>query len=201
MDISTARRKLESDQYTTIEQWKTDMDLIWTNTFVFNGQKSLLSVLARQCQTYFREITTPLSSDIDADWNSKFEKLKAEANALVKAAPRVSSASRLPRKAVPTRSSSMSQSVKSEEKPLKFLAPVTPTTAIEMSTEEIAKLAIDVNLIEDSDQVDEIIALIKRMEPEKGMNLDDEEVELDVSRLEPATMSELRLLVTKFLGR
>jgi hypothetical protein len=70
-----------------------------------------------------------------------------------------------------------------------------------MSTDEIAKLAIDVNLIEDPDQVDRIIALVKSMEPSRAIGADDEEMELDVSKLEQPTLFELRVLVNTLLGR
>jgi hypothetical protein len=55
-----------------------------------------------------------------------------------------------------------------------------------------------VNLIEDSDQIDQILELIRTMEPNYPLN---DEFELDVSNLEAATWLELRALVTKLLGR
>ena len=70
MDLEAARKKLENDEYSTVEEWKSDIDLIWTNTFTFNGNKSLVTVLAKQLQTYFKEITSTLTSDPEADWNS-----------------------------------------------------------------------------------------------------------------------------------
>jgi hypothetical protein len=39
------------------------------------------------------------------------------------------------------------------------------------------------------------------MEPSFPLNSDDDELELEVSNLEPATLFELRALVTKLLGR
>jgi hypothetical protein len=98
MDLRTARRKLEGDEYSSVEQWKGDIDLIWTNTITFNGRKSLLAVLARQLQTAFGEVTACLSSEPSADWFAKYEKIKSDMNALVKSAPNGST-----RKAVPAR--------------------------------------------------------------------------------------------------
>jgi hypothetical protein len=200
MDLGTARHKLESGQYRTVEEWKNDIDLIWTNTFAFNGTKSLLSVLARQCQTHFREITANLSSDMESDWTSKFEKLKGEVNQLVKTPPKISLASRIPRRVVPTRSCSMMQSTAKSE-PIKLIGPIVFAVPTEMTAEEIAKLAVDVNLIEDSDAVDQIIALVAKMEPEKELGDGDDEIELDVSKLDQSTLIELRMLVNKLLGR
>jgi hypothetical protein len=98
MDLGTARRKLEGDQYSSVEQWKSDVDLIWANTITFNGPKSLLAVLARQLQAAFGDITACLSSEPGADWFAKYEKIKADMNALVKSAPKGG-----PRKPMPAR--------------------------------------------------------------------------------------------------
>jgi hypothetical protein len=201
MDLGTARRKLELNQYHTVEQWKSDIDLIWMNTVNFNGGKSLLSILAKQCQQHFREITATLSSDFEADWTSKFEKLKGEVNQLIKFPPKISLASRFPRRIVPARSCSMISGVKPEEKSVKLGVPVAFPGPVEMTGDDIARLAVDVNLIEDSDGVDQIIALVDRMEPDKELSAADDEIELDVSKLEQATLVELRLLVNKLLGR
>jgi hypothetical protein len=47
MDLGTARGKLECAQYLSVEQRKADVELIWTNPFVFDGTKSLLTVIVK----------------------------------------------------------------------------------------------------------------------------------------------------------
>jgi hypothetical protein len=196
MDLSTARHKLESGQYATVEQWKSDIDLIWTNTVTFSGTKSLLTVLAKQLQTTFREITASLSSDPGADWRSKFEKIKSDMNGLIRTAPKVS-VFKL-KKPLPGRSLSMPNSPKCPPKVPQF----EHVQEIGMSSEEIAKLATEVNLIEDTAQIDEIIALIREKEPEYRINDDeDDEMELDISKLAQPTLCALRELVARLLGR
>jgi hypothetical protein len=190
MDLGTARRKLEEDQYGSVEQWKADVNLVWANTFQYNGQKSLLSAIAKHLQTVFGELTSTLSSDPNQDWNRKFDDLKAEANNIIKGVPKVRE-TRIPRKILPTRSLST--------QPEKILKPIQP--APEMTTDEICRLADEVNLIEDPNQVDQIIELIQRMEPDHRLMGDDDELELDVTKLKQATLFELRGLVTKLLGR
>jgi hypothetical protein len=202
MDLGTARRKLECGQYLSVEQWKADVDLIWTNTFAFNGTKSLLTVVAKQLQTAFREITACLSSDVEADWLAKFERLKSEFNALVKVAPRVPLTTKVIRKAVPTRSSSATIPAKPPEKAAAQPQQPAAQVVAGMTTEEVAKLADEVNLIEEPDQVDQIIDLIRTMEPNHMQNTEDDDwLELEMAALEPATLIELRILVTRLLGR
>jgi hypothetical protein len=194
MDLGTVRRKLETDQYATIEQWRSDMDLIWNNTLAFNGAKSLLSVVAKQLQTHFREISAFLSADIESDWAAKFEKLKTEFQGLVKTAPKAPLTSRVLRPPIATRSSVIPLPPKLPER---FGREKTPG----MTTEEIVRLADDVNLIEDSDQVDQILDLIRTMEPHYPLDSGDDELELEMANLEPGTLLELRALVTRLLGR
>jgi hypothetical protein len=202
MDLGTVRRKLECGQYLSVEQWKADVDLIWTNTSLFNGPKSLLTVVAKQLQSAFREITACLSSDVEADWLAKFERLKSEFNGLVKVAPRVPLTTKVIRKAVSTRSSSATVPTKLPEKPAAQQQP-TAQLVPGMTTEEVARLADEVNLIEEPDQVDQIIDLIRTMEPNHIQNTEDDDdwLELEMAALEPATLIELRILVTKLLGR
>jgi hypothetical protein len=189
MDLGTARRKLESGEYSTVEQWKSDIDLVWTNTVTFSGNKSLLTVLAKQLQTVFRDITACLSSDADADWLAEFEKIKSDMNALVRASPKVAGLSRTGRKSIAGRSLS---------------SPASPRIASKqaenkLGLDEIAKLASDVNRIDDPVQIDQVITLIKQFEPNYQMNDDDDEVELDINNLEQPTLVALRELVSRLL--
>ena len=201
MDLETARKKLENDQYSTVEEWKSDIDLIWTNTVTFNGNKSLVTVLAKQLQAHFKEITSTLSSDPEADWNAKFEKLKAEINAVIKAAPKITTLVKYPpRKPVPTRSMSvqLQKYMEKEKKPTQSKPEVQ-----EMTTDDVRRLGEDIYLIEEDDEVDEIIELIRKMEPEFPLNPIDEdgEIELEIGKLKRETLSELRMLVNALLGR
>jgi hypothetical protein len=198
MDLGTTRHKLESDQYSSVEQWRADVELVWTNALTYYGNKSLLSVLAKQLQSHFREITAFLSPDVEADWNAKFEKLKTELQGVVKTVPKAPLASRIGRPPSATRSSIAPAPMKAPER---FGKGGGPEKAPGMATEEITKLADDVNLVEQPDQVDQIIDLIRTMEPNFLPSDTEDEIELEVSTLEPATLLELRVLVTRLLGR
>lgn len=201
MDLETARRKLENDQYSTVEEWKSDIDLIWTNTVTFNGNKSLVTVLAKQLQAQFKEITSTLSSDPEADWNVKFEKLKAELNGVIKQAPKMATLVKYPpRKPVPTRSMSVQiqKYMEKEKKPV----PSKPEVQ-EMTPDDVRRLGEDIYLIEGDDEVDEIIEMIRKMEPEISLvPIDDSgEIEVEIAKLKRETLSELRGLVNALLGR
>jgi hypothetical protein len=193
MDLGTARRKLESGQYASIEHWRADVELVWANALAYNNSKSLLAVVARQLQSHFREITAFLSSDAEADWNAKFERLKGEFQGLVKTVPKAPLANRANRPPIATRSSPSPTPLRPPER--------FGRGGAGMTTEEIARLADEVNLIEDPGQVDQIIELIRTMEPNYLPGDTEDELELEVSSLEAATLFELRALVTRLLGR
>lgn len=89
MDLTTCRQKLENGQYENVEQWKNDMELIWNNALTYNGPSALISLLAKELQIFFKELTSNISSDLTSDWNSQFEKLKLELNQAIKSIPKV----------------------------------------------------------------------------------------------------------------
>jgi hypothetical protein len=189
MDLGTARSKLESDQYSTVDQWRADMELVWNNTLTFNGTKSLLADIAKQLQTHFREIAAFLSSDVEGDWAAKFEKLKGELQAIVRSSPKAAPPSRASRPPLTTRSSA----------PPPPPAPPPSAGGGVLSPHEISALSVEVNLIENPEEVDQILALIQSLEPSHAPP--DEDGELDLAALQPATLLELRALVRKLLGR
>ncbi|OHS99338.1 Bromodomain containing protein [Tritrichomonas foetus] len=237
MDLGTARKKLDNNEYETVEQWKEDMELIWNNAFTYNGPKALISLLAKEIQTIFRDLTVNFSSDADADWNSQFEKLKSEINSIIKTAPKINSSSKSSSRRntqtsqqvnsssqkvnskknsnlqnsaskstqnnsnLMTSSKSSQESVPTQQNLSQNALPTTRAAAPTMTPEEIKTLTEEVNLIEDSDQVQQIIDLVKRMEPSIEGGADDDEFVLEIEKLKDATLFELRALVSQILGR
>lgn len=198
MDLGTARKKLENDNYCTVEEWKSDIELVWTNALTYNG-KTLVGVLAKHLQTIFKEITATLTSDPEADWNNKFEKLKAECNAIIKAAPKIPAQIKYQRKVLQTRSMSQPPAKASEKEKKVTIAPSLPVQ--DLTTDDVRRLADDMNLIEQDEEIDEMLDLIRRMESEDKLVEDDGMIELDITNLKPATLSEMRMLVNRLLGR
>ena len=231
MDLSTARRKLENDEYNSVEQWKDDMELIWNNTFSYNGQSSLISLLAKEIQSNFRELTVNFSSDAEADWNAQFDKLKSELNSLIKSAPKFTTQQKQIRRSTSSVSSTFqpaaygfgfqmnqqsSQSVitrsaqknsttaqkqVSQKSAAQKTVPPQKTTFSGMTPEEIKTLTEEVNLIEDPEQVQQVIDLVKKLEPSLNDDAnEEEEFVLDIEKLKEGTLVELRALVSQILG-
>jgi hypothetical protein len=187
MDLGTVRHKLQSGKYQSIQQWKDDVELVWDNSYHFNGRQSLVSTLAKQLQQMFRDLTEHLTDNPVGDWVLRGDMLKLEVDRLCKMAPRPAVAPKSGVKVMATR-----QEVKRDPLPTRTQsAPVK-----RLSEAEITQLAEEVNRLEDPDHVTKIIELIKRHEPQLATS--GEELEIEVSKLRSSTLLALRHLVSKF---
>lgn len=211
MDLGTVRKKLETDQYSSVEQWKDDMNLIWTNTVTYNGQKALISVLAKTLQTIFKSLTTYLSSDEESDWDGQYEFLKGQTLGVIKSGvkviqikqkralcsgatqkpviPRSASVQPKPLGSNVTQGTGNTSSVETSAQ----LAGANSAPNYTMSQKEIIQLSKQIEKIEDINKQDRIIELIKKHEPQHAN--DNDEIEIDFYKFKPQTLFELRKLV------
>ena len=88
MDLRTVREKLEGDKYETVDDWKSDMELIWENAFLYNGKSSYMYDVAKHLQNVFKELTANLSSNELYDWVVQLEFWKNEVNRIAKTSPK-----------------------------------------------------------------------------------------------------------------
>lgn len=213
MDLSTSRKKLESGQYENVEQWKEDIELIWNNALTYNGTKALISILARELQTLFRDLTCNISSDLNSDWNSQFEKLRAEFNQIVKSIPKPSSKQQ---KSVRPSSSTNSLINTTNQEYQYTNASKSASKTVPLHTEknkddnsplakpltheEIQELSRELSQIEDPEITNQIIDFVNRLEPQTDNRDDDEDYILEVEKLKDSTLIELRNMVSQLLG-
>jgi hypothetical protein len=54
MDLGSVLRKLMENQYSSVDRWKEDMNLIWRNAMTYNAERSILYALAKELNEYFR---------------------------------------------------------------------------------------------------------------------------------------------------
>ena len=71
--------------------------------------------------------------------------------------------------------------------------PTNSSTNYTMSQKEIIQLSKQIEKIEDINKQDQIIDLIKKLEPQ--YTNDSDEIEIDLYRFKPQTLFELRTLV------
>lgn len=210
MDLGTVRKKLETDQYHTVEQWKEDVNLIWTNTVTYNGQKALISTLAKTLQGIFKSLTTYFSSDVESDWDGQYEFLKGQTLSLIKNGSKVlQTKQKKSQNNNPVQKPAIPRSASVQPKPLSSSTtqnvsnitnttesgkmPTNSSTNYTMSQKEIIQLSKQIEKIEDINKQDQIIDLIKKLEPQ--YTNDSDEIEIDLYRFKPQTLFELRTLV------
>jgi hypothetical protein len=55
MDLGTVYDKLKNNEYSSIDAWVNDMDLIWDNCDTYNGKGTPMSILAGELRRVFRK--------------------------------------------------------------------------------------------------------------------------------------------------
>lgn len=226
MDLSTVRKKLMDNEYTSVSQFKSDMDLIWENTITFNGKQALIACLARQLQNIFNKSTANITGNDILDWTTQCMVIKDNISSLF--TPVKPQGVQPERKIIPTRAKrgdsqpSMNDldeppvtvqkhrrqtkqkptpAPAAEEAPAappKNKKPPPPEPEPFISDEDRMKIADDINDIRTDAQVQMLIDLIKEREPE----LVDKngEVECEVARMKASTLIALEKMISSFRG-
>ena len=76
MDLGTVRSKLVGDAYDTFSEFHRDVSQIWENAKIYNGEYSLINLLAKQLKSWFDDRTFLMSDDEEADWVTRFHDLQ-----------------------------------------------------------------------------------------------------------------------------
>lgn len=76
MDLGTIRQKLLENKYETVDEFKSDVNLVWDNTIKYNGKKSIISHLAKDLSIEFDKLTKWITGDDDIDWLNKYNEIR-----------------------------------------------------------------------------------------------------------------------------
>jgi len=68
MDLSTIKKKLEKKEYTNIDSFIADMNLIWNNCIAFNGKTISVSICAMILKEEFEKHIKTLKSNAQEAW-------------------------------------------------------------------------------------------------------------------------------------
>ena len=210
MDLGTVMHKLETDQYKSVSDWKSDVNLIFANSNLYNAKASLLRLITKDLSDMFNELTATLSDSPSNDWADTLQALGAEMSQVMKDMPNP-----------PNQKQSKSQSKKEQvKKHAKEREKPKPKAAHErekpreaepvkvkekprevekvFSKEELLKLTSDINSIQDEEVLTDIAELLRTCES----NIDDEseEIEVDLNTLRYSTLVLLRRKVDEVLG-
>jgi hypothetical protein len=85
MDLSTIQRKLDGDEYQTMQEWRQDVELVWANALAYNGPDSDLGILAREMQSVFQHHIQLFAGSPVEEWYTNLSLLCQEFSSEVQA--------------------------------------------------------------------------------------------------------------------
>lgn len=184
MDLGTIKRNLRANKYRTVQEWKQDMELVWSNSILFHSENSAVGMMALELKNYYLELTKYISDSYRSAWKYQLIELHQEFQTCVKEINKF--------RAAPA---PKSRQIVKRDQLLPMLEELPPAQFRRhyncFSAEEIEKLANDINAIKDVQQIQKITLMVKQRDP----NLVDENAEqitLDINSLQPALLQSIR---------
>jgi hypothetical protein len=74
MDLGTVLSKLESNKYASIDEWTSDVRLVWDNAVKFNGAKSPIGIFALELASRFDEYLAEVPTSEWHQWTIRLRK-------------------------------------------------------------------------------------------------------------------------------
>lgn len=78
MALNEVRRKLVSNEYSDFEQFTSDLDLIWDNARLYNGDDSIYSYMANAAQHYLKGKLENFPLTEEEEWLMKVQKITSK---------------------------------------------------------------------------------------------------------------------------
>ena len=85
-DLGTILDRLQQNKYTSVGNWKHDMDLVWDNAKTFNGQYSIISIIANCMKNKMEKMYQKTFMD-QKEWCNRVNQLFSKINKIMKSAP------------------------------------------------------------------------------------------------------------------
>lgn len=223
MDLGTIMNKLNENKYKSVAEWKADVNLVWSNSFIFNPKTSLMRSITKELSDYFHKITVNFTGSEIADWNDELQSLLQEMNVVMKEMSKIVTSSVKPNNILnnkliknKNKNNKKKQNVKNdykyelvssdisskveEELPIKQTSFETVEEKKEvyspLTIEQLRKLTNDINSLKDEYQLNIIGELLK--ENEKTIDDDDDMIEVDIKMIHPYTQYLLQKQIEKF---
>lgn len=86
-DLSTVRKRLTTDQYQGLDEFKRDVNLIWDNAILYNGRQSLPAYIADELSRIFRRQMYTLEELTPEQWTADYLKARATMAKLFRTPP------------------------------------------------------------------------------------------------------------------
>lgn len=186
MDLGTVKKRLQSNYYKTVNDWKHDMELIWTNSYTFNKVNTVLGLITKELQDKYTQLSEYINDDVDMTWRTKLYCLNRDLNEILKEAPKIHGYKKkkgYKRDDLWNNSTNDSTEVSNSNYP--------------MTHDEIISLADDIKKIQTNSQKMIIMNMLKKLEP--AMILDPDHIDIDLCCLQTSTLHALRSKLDDFI--
>ena len=74
MALNEVKKKLNGNEYNTLKDWETDVNLIWENARVYNGDDTLFAHMAMEAKLWFDNKMKKFPSTPEEEWTRKMQK-------------------------------------------------------------------------------------------------------------------------------
>lgn len=174
MDFSTVRNKLNSEKYQTIQDFKNDVQLIFSNAALYNGKSSPVGVVAAELSQQFKELSKSLTDNPDSCWYNKLIQLKRSLINHVQQHPSN------------VQKQKQDQTIEDEST---FTCEIGKFEVSMMSSKDLECLAFNLLKIEEPKQIESIIKIINEENPEVDTN---DGATIDLNILTPQSLRKLK---------
>lgn len=74
MALNEVKKKLNSNSYANLQEWKDDVNLIWENAKTYNGEDTLFTHMAMEAKLWFQHKMDSFPSTPEEEWTRKIQK-------------------------------------------------------------------------------------------------------------------------------
>lgn len=216
MDLGTLRVNIINNKYESIDDFKRDVNLVWKNTYTYNGKKSLISHMAEHLEKIFRRNSEFLTGDEIEDWKNKCIKLQSaisekftivsevEAKAQLRTSLRnrkAKESNERPQTVLPPKQKKTIVAKVKEKIPYPESPETTSTDSdiTEKDYDTISKFINKLNKSDDDDAIDAFFDLIKSNEPQFVKNGRIKNV--PINNFQKSTLLKMKNLIKEFKSR
>jgi hypothetical protein len=175
---------LRSDKYSTISEWKSDVDHFFTTAIQTHQQSPLVLVIARDLQKQFHDLTKNLTDSADQTWRSNLIQMHQELTVAIRELIKARTA--------PHQKAQRAAVKRDQLYPiLEELPPAHLRRHFKSFTkEELSQMTTDLTSIKEDSQLALIASLVKKNEP--NLKDDPDPLEIDINLLRPSTLKLIR---------
>lgn len=87
MALEVIKRKIQSKDYKTMDDFKQDVNLIWSNAVAYNGEDTIYSYMAKESKIWFNEMVNRFTDSQETDWTRKLQSTIIKLNKLLSNPP------------------------------------------------------------------------------------------------------------------